>query len=247
MRGFPRTLMDRRSTSTSENRQDRAYFVAGVGGTLPATRSVMRFASLLALVASMTLAATAGATPPNAPVATTPHATVVRPVAPPVRPPEVHAIQVMTTAPAEIRLTTAPSSVSAHVATRQPPRTPAPTVPSPQLYNGVRSLLGSLKERNITFGVASNNKRAYVVGLVDKLGLGDLLPTDHVVASDWGEDVPEQALAEDSPGPRREAGNGSEDDDLLRRQARRRARRPRRGHDWRRHHPRRSCSRKGIP
>lgn len=145
----------------------------------------MRFASLLALVASMTLATTAGATPPTAPTVHAPP--VVRPVIQPARPPEVRPIQVTIAPPAEIHLTTAASLPRAPrpAVKSQAPATPAAL--APQLYTGVRALLGSLKERNIAFGVASNNKRAYVVGLVSKLGLGDLLPAEHVVASDWGE------------------------------------------------------------
>lgn len=149
----------------------------------------MRFASLLALVASMTLAVTAGATPPNAPPA--PHAAVVRAAVQPVRPPEVHSIQVTTAPPSEIHLVTATSSARPTARpTAKPQATTAAHLEAPQLFTGVRALLGSLKERNIAFGVASNNKRAYVIGLVEKLGLGDLLPTEHVVASDWGDTYP---------------------------------------------------------
>ena len=142
----------------------------------------MRFASLLAFV-GLTLAATpAWATPPTAPRP---------PVVQPVRPPEVHPIQVTTAPPAALHLASMPSVTRLPSQRATPKHQEATTTPghveAPKLFTGVRALLGSLKNRNIAFGVASNNKRAYVVGLVDKLGLGDLLPAKDVVASDWGE------------------------------------------------------------
>ncbi len=130
----------------------------------------MRFASLLALVGLALAATPAWATPPA-----TPRPSVVQPV----RPPEVHPIQVTTAPPATIHLVTA----SLPRIPRPAPRSAAtaPTMTAPQLFTGVRALLGSLKDRNITLGVAS--RRADIVGLVTKLGLGALLPAESVVAS----------------------------------------------------------------
>lgn len=125
---------------------------------------------------------TASAMPPAPPVAHPVRVTPPPVVQHEVRPPEVHPIQ-LTQRPNELHL--APIRTTA-----KPHAQPAIDLPAPQLYTGVRPLLDGLKERHIAFGVASNNRKDVVVGLASKLGLGDLLTPDNIVAANFGRTYP---------------------------------------------------------